>query len=136
MSVARVRGVGVHSAPSGRTLQNMACAQACVFGERGAMREGGKERDKCERFESSNVRSPCADELVHVASAGFSALLSSSALPQDSPGRPAGVAAPTAASGFLSRSTSEVTYGLLPFLQCRGSTSKESESDGQRMCGG
>lgn len=52
-------------------LENMACAQACVFGERGAMREGGKEGDKCERFESSNVKSPRADELVHIVSSMF-----------------------------------------------------------------
>lgn len=66
--------VHVHSAPSSCMLENMACAQVCVFGERGAMREGGKERDKCERFESSNVKSPWADELVHVASSMFSPL--------------------------------------------------------------
>lgn len=107
----------------------MACAQACVFGERGAMREGGKERDKCERFKSSKVKSLCADELVHAVSSGVAALLRFSTLPQDSAWVPADVAAPTATSGFHGCSTSEVMYGILPFLQFHVPTSKHSESD-------
>lgn len=135
MSIVCVR-VCAHSAPSSCMLQNMACAQACVFGERGAMREGGKERDKRERFESSNVKRLCADELVHVVSGGFFAVLRLFTLPQDSSWVPADVAAPTATSGFPGCSTSEVMYGILPFLQFHVSTSKESESDKLRMCNG
>lgn len=119
----RVR-VHVHSAPSSCMLENIAYAQACVFGERGAMREGGKERDKCERFESSNVKSLCADELVHVVSAGF-LLFSGSLRNHRIP--PADVSAPTAPSGFLSCSTSQVMYRIVPLLHSHVSTSKESE---------
>lgn len=70
------------------------------------MREGGKARDKCERFQSSNVKSPRADELVHVAFFALSRFFSDSAqLPADG-------AAPTAASGVLSCSASQVRDGI------------------------
>lgn len=78
-----------------------ACTSVCVFGERGAMREGGKEGG---RLQSSNVKSPRA-------------LLSSS-----TPSPPASLAFLTpladspAASALLSGSASQVKFGILPFL--------------------
>lgn len=100
------------------------------------MREGGKERDKCERFESSNVKRLCADELVRAESAALFALLRFFTPAQDPTWVPADVAAPTATFGFLGCSTSEVTYGILPFLHVHGPTSKQSESDEYGVRGG
>lgn len=78
-SVARVRLCAPAAPVQLHTLQNMACAQACVFGERGAGRAGRRETDV--RVQRSSVKSWCAGERVRAASAAVLPLLKGSVLP-------------------------------------------------------